>query len=209
MSSTGASLAGIVLAGGASKRFGRDKLAEPFRGRPLLHHSVETLLGLCDTVVVVVAPEAANPSLPNDPRIMIARDAVAGAGPLVGLRAGLERAVSDWAIVAGGDMPELQSPVLEQLVRAATKTGATVTTLSDAGDARPLPIVVHVASVRETVERLLASDRRRLRDLLAEVETVMIDEPTWTALDPDRRTLFDVDEPSDLEDEPSDLEGDG
>jgi hypothetical protein len=26
----------------------------------------------------------------------------------------------------------------------------------------------------------------------------VVDEPTWTALDPARRTLFDVDEPSDL-----------
>jgi hypothetical protein len=27
----------------------------------------------------------------------------------------------------------------------------------------------------------------------------VIDEPTWIALDPERRTLIDVDEPADLE----------
>ena len=37
--------------------------------------------------------------------------------------------------------------------------------------------------------------RRSLRDLLAAVTTVVVDEPTWTALDPERRTLIDVDEP--------------
>ena len=41
--------------------------------------------------------------------------------------------------------------------------------------------------------------RRSLRDLLATVSTVVIDEPTWTALDPERRTLLDVDEPGDIE----------
>ena len=33
-------VAGVVLAGGRSTRFGRDKLAEPYRGMPLLHHAV-------------------------------------------------------------------------------------------------------------------------------------------------------------------------
>ena len=33
----------IVLAGGASTRFGRDKLAEPVDGRPLLHHAAEAV----------------------------------------------------------------------------------------------------------------------------------------------------------------------
>ena len=30
------------------------------------------------------------------------------------------------------------------------------------------------------------------------VATVVMDEPTWTALDPERRTLCDVDEPTDM-----------
>ncbi|HZN42742.1 MAG TPA: hypothetical protein VFC08_03335, partial [Actinomycetota bacterium] len=64
----------------------------------------------------------------------------------------------------------------------------------------PLPIVVRTAPARDVAGRLLAGERRRLRDLLAEVRTVAIDEPTWTALDPERRTLVDVDEPADLED---------
>jgi len=194
-----ASLAGIVLAGGSSERFGRNKLAEIVRGRPLLHHPVEALLELCDRVVVVVASTDEDPSLPNDSRVVVARDAVRGEGPLVGLQAGFERVESDLAIVAGGDMPELQTAVIREMARAARETAATVVALSDGGTARPLPILVSVATARKAVDRLLSSHRRRLRDLLAEVHTVVIDEPSWTALDPDRRTLFDVDEPSDLE----------
>jgi molybdenum cofactor guanylyltransferase len=191
-------LEGIVLAGGSSRRFGRDKLAEPFRGRPLLHHPVEALLALCSRVVVVLAPRGADPPTPDDARVEVARDAVAGQGPLVGLRAGLDRTASDWVLVVGGDMPDLRSTVLEVMVRAGRETGATVVALSDAGVARPLPLAVRARPAGNAIERLLAGDRRRLRDLLAEVETVVIDEPTWTALDPERRTLFDVDEPADL-----------
>jgi 6-phosphogluconolactonase (cycloisomerase 2 family) len=39
-----------------------------------------------------------------------------------------------------------------------------------------------------------------LRDLLGAMRVAVIDEPTWVALDPGRRTLFDVDEPGDLAD---------
>jgi hypothetical protein len=34
--------------------------------------------------------------------------------------------------------------------------------------------------------------------LLRTLRIAIVDEPTWTSLDPDRRTLFDVDEPGDL-----------
>ena len=55
------------------------------------------------------------------------------------------------------------------------------------------------APAAEAVDVLLRAGRRSLRDLLAAVTTVVIDEPTWTALDPERRTLLDVDEPGDIE----------
>jgi hypothetical protein len=45
---------------------------------------------------------------------------------------------------------------------------------------------------------LLHAGRRRLRDVLDALRTAVIDEATWTALDPERRTLVDIDEPQDL-----------
>jgi molybdopterin-guanine dinucleotide biosynthesis protein A len=49
------------------------------------------------------------------------------------------------------------------------------------------------------VHTLLHAGRRRLGDVLDVLQTVVIEEERWTALDPERRSLFDVDEPSDLE----------
>jgi molybdopterin-guanine dinucleotide biosynthesis protein A len=190
---------GVVLAGGRSERFGRDKLAEPYRGRPLLQHPIEQLLDVCDRVIVVQSPAADASTLTSDDRIVVARDAGGDRGPLAGLAAGLERVDTEWALVAGGDMPELVPAVLEELLRACRETSAVAAALADAGDTRPLPCALKANEALAVAERLLANDRLRLRDLLAEVRTVVIDEPSWTALDPERRTLFDVDEPSDLE----------
>jgi molybdopterin-guanine dinucleotide biosynthesis protein A len=59
--------------------------------------------------------------------------------------------------------------------------------------------VLRTVPAREAVDALLQAGRRSLRELLAAVATVVIDEPTWTAFDPERRTLIDVDEPAELD----------
>jgi molybdopterin-guanine dinucleotide biosynthesis protein A len=188
-----------VLAGGRSQRFGRDKLAEEYEGRPLLHHPVSRLLEVCDRVIVVLAPDASEPSMPTGASVAFARDAIEDEGPLRGLAAGLEAANAAWVVLAGGDMPDLQPPVLLEMLRAGVETGAVAVALSDGGTERPLPIVLRSGPAADAVDALLRAGRRSLRDLLAAVATVVIDEPTWTALDPGRRTLIDVDEPADLE----------
>lgn len=191
-------MAGIVLAGGGSRRFGRDKLAERYDGLPLLQHPVSRLLEICDHVIVVLAPDAEEPPMPAGTRVEFARDAIAGEGPLRGLAAGLVVADADWAVLGGGDMPDLQPSVLLEMLRAGRETGVVAVTLSDGGEERPLPCVLRTAPAADAVDALLRAGRRSLRDLLAAVATTVVDEPTWTAFDPGRRTLIDVDQPSDL-----------
>jgi molybdopterin-guanine dinucleotide biosynthesis protein A len=70
--------------------------------------------------------------------------------------------------------------------------------LQDGDRIRPLPCVVRVGPATEAAHALLHNGRRRLRDLLEALRTAVVDEPTWHGLDPERRTLFDVDQPSDL-----------
>lgn len=198
MTRSGVDATGVVLAGGTSRRFGSDKLAATLGGRPLLHYPIERLLEVCGEVVVVLPPEGEEPSVPRG-SLVFARDRLGHEGPLAGLAAGLHVVTSERAVVAGGDMPDLVPDVARALLRASEETGAVLAILADAGDGRPLPCVVRTEPALAAARRLLAAGRRRLRDLQAEVPTVVVDEPSWTALDPERRTLFDVDEPSDLD----------
>ena len=78
----------IVLAGGRSSRFGRDKLAEPVDGRPLVHHAIDAVRPIATEIIVVAAP-GANPALPMD--VTLVHDAVAFEGPLAGLLGGTRR----------------------------------------------------------------------------------------------------------------------
>jgi molybdopterin-guanine dinucleotide biosynthesis protein A len=188
-----------VLAGGRSSRFGRDKLAEPYRGVPLLHHAVTGLGELCREVIVVLAPGGAAPDLPPSVPVRIARDEREGLGPLAGLRAGLAATRSELAVVIGGDMPDLQPRVLLEMVRTLRSSAAGAVVLHDGRDRRPLPLAVRTAGALASAGALLRAGRRRLRDLLEELQVAEVDDATWTALDPERRSLADVDVPGDLE----------
>jgi molybdopterin-guanine dinucleotide biosynthesis protein A len=137
--------------------------------------------------------------MPTGASVAFARDAIGDEGPLRGLAAGLDVANAGWVVLVGGDMPDLQPRVLLEMLRAGLETGAVAVSLSDGGKERPLPCVLRSDPAGEAVGTLLDAGRRSLRELIAAVTTVVIDEPTWTALDPERRTLLDVDEPPDLE----------
>jgi molybdopterin-guanine dinucleotide biosynthesis protein A len=190
----------IVLAGGRSSRFGRDKLAEPIEGTPMLHHAIRRAAEVCGSVVVVLAPAAREPPAPADVDVRFARDAAEGEGPLEGAYAGLLAGSTELAVLVAGDMPELAPAVLAEMLRVARARSADAVALRDGGHVRPLPSVVRVAPALARAEALLHRGRRRLRELLAGLDPVVVEEATWHALDPERRTLVDVDEPRDLGD---------
>ena len=154
---------------------------------------------MCGEVIVVLSPDAEEPSMPADVGVRFARDATPDRGPLAGVSAGLKAVDADRALVAGGDMPDLQPAVLRVMLRAEHETGADAVVLSEGGEGRPLPCVLRVGPVSGVVDTLLEGGRSSLHDVLGMVRAVVVDEPTWTALDPERRTLFDVDEPRDVD----------
>jgi len=189
----------VVLAGGRSTRFGRDKLAEPFRGMPMLQHAVLRLGEVCSEVIVVLAPEAAEPSMPIGAAIRFVRDPREGEGPLAGAHAGLLAVGTELALLTGGDMPDLQTRVLLEMLRVAADADVDAVALQDGRRFRPLPSVLRTSRATDAAHALLHEGRRALWDLLDGLRLAVIDEGTWSALDPERRTLFDVDTPSDLD----------
>jgi molybdopterin-guanine dinucleotide biosynthesis protein A len=202
--SASGALAAIVLAGGRSMRFGRDKLAEPVDGRPLLHHAIEAVraVALELDIVVVLAPGAA-PHLPAGVRAV--HDAMAYEGPLAGVVVGLGALApsTERVLVVAGDMPDLVPDVLRAM-DARLQADATVQLvwLEDDRDAtnrpRPLPAMVRREAALLAADALLANGERRLRALGDRLVTHVIESGTWRALDPAAATLRDVDVPEDL-----------
>jgi molybdopterin-guanine dinucleotide biosynthesis protein A len=193
------SVGAVVLAGGRSVRFGADdKLRATIDGSTLLERAVAAVAQVADDVVVVLAPGGQTGDVPSAARA--AFDPTPDEGPLAGVHAGLLAVVrSDVAVVVGGDMPNLQPSVLSAMIDAmVADERIEMVALDDGEGVRPLPIAARTAPAADAAYALLQAGRRRLRDLVASLRTTVLDEASWTALDPERLTLWDVDEPRDL-----------
>ena len=105
---------------------------------------------------------------------------------------------TDLVLVAGGDMPTLVTSVLVEMLNVAAEASVDAVALADGDHFRPLPIVLRTGPARDAAHILLHDGERRLRALLDALRVAVIDEPTWLALDPERATLRDIDEPGDL-----------
>jgi molybdopterin-guanine dinucleotide biosynthesis protein A len=183
--------AGIVLAGGRSRRMGRPKASLEWEGSTLAARVAGVLHAALDGPIVVVgAPGQALPPLP--PRTEIARDAREGRGPLEGLAAGL-RTVGDRAssaFVAAVDLPFL-SPDAVHLIVSALEAGAEAAVPFAQGRPHPLA-AAYCTSVVDPVEQLLGQDRLQMLDLLGRLRVRWVEEAELRRVDPRLASLSNL-----------------
>ncbi len=161
-------LAAVVLAGGASRRMGRDKatMAHPAHpGITMVQHTVAVVAARCDPVFVVAAAGQVLPRLPAT----VLRDEVPGLGPLVATGKGLRAAAGagrDRAFVVAVDMPDLVAEIIDRL---ACHTDADVVLPWDGRDHYLAGVYRTVLADR--VDDLVATGARSMRDLTDRVTT--------------------------------------
>ena len=117
------SVAGLVLAGGRSTRFGGEKAAAILHGRPLLLWAVRRLRTRCLNVAVNARPDTETQALAIAEQLDVLHDAPGDAdGPLAGVKAGLAWAAMNGAralAVSPCDAPLLPDDLFARLIDAA------------------------------------------------------------------------------------------
>jgi len=112
-------IAAIVLAAGAGKRFGAQKLVAPLRGHPLVRWAVMGAIAAgVDDVVVVVGHDAASVTAAVDGLpVRVVRNEHAAAGMSTSLAAGVRtlRPGTRAAFVVLGDQPSVPAEVFHSL----------------------------------------------------------------------------------------------
>lgn len=114
--SPAAGVTGVILAGGASRRMGRNKAFLEINGKPLIAVVAERLRPVVDELIIV-ANETERYARWADRCVP---DIYPGVGTLGGIHAGLEAARHELALIVGCDMPFLNPSVLEWFVEAAS-----------------------------------------------------------------------------------------
>jgi molybdopterin-guanine dinucleotide biosynthesis protein A len=190
---------GVLLAGGASRRFPPNKLLHTYEGGPLFWRPLRALATACGEIVLVLATGAAEPQLPLlGTSVRVVRDPAADQGPLVALASALAGVTTEWAMLVGGDMPDIKPALLRGMSEQAHGCTADVVALADKDEAWPMPALFRVSAARPAALRLVEGGERRLRSIVSELNTERLDEQWWTQHDPAGSWRRDIDRPADL-----------
>jgi molybdopterin-guanine dinucleotide biosynthesis protein A len=139
-------LTGILLVGGASRRFGSPKALAEYEGETLADRAWRLLGEVCDERLAVGRGGLADP----------------GTGPVAAIAAGLRAAAHEVAVVVPVDMPLLTAEALHALADACRDAAV--------AQSGPLPCAVS----RRTLAAF-ESGERRLRTVLDELDTARVE----------------------------------
>lgn len=182
----------IVLAGGASRRMGREKatMVGP-DGRTLLACAVDAVRAAGAEDVVVAAGDnltALAGAVPDG--VTLVQDARPGLGPIGGLEAGLRHAGHPWSIAVACDMPTIDPAILRDLVGRADEAWDAVVPVAD-GWLQPLHAAYHRRAL-PALQAALAENRLGLTRALDALNVLRVEAPSGA-------TYRNVNTPADLE----------
>lgn len=173
---------GVILAGGESRRMGRDKAFLPFGGATLVETVASRLRDACDDVVVV----ARDPGPFEALGLRAVPDALPEQRSLVGIYTGILHADGP-AFVCGCDMPFLCPALIRHM---GALVGSADVVIPRVKDYEPLH-AVYTPACLDPIRRVLAAGGRNA-DILAGLRVRILEEPELRRFDRDLRSLENV-----------------
>lgn len=179
---------GVVLAGGDSRRMGKNKALLELGGRPMIAHVVDRLLPVVDEVII-----ASNQTTPYESFAdRIVPDQFRGIGTLGGIHAGLSAASNDLVIVVGCDMPFLKPELLHWFINASS--GFDVVLLKRGEWVEPLHATYRRTCI-PAIENAIRANKRRIISFFGEVRVPMVHTYEFASIDPGLTSFRNINTP--------------
>ena len=179
----------VILAGGLSRRMGRDKASLPAGVGTLIEHLARRLAPVVDETII--AGGSGRPALPD---VTMVEDRYPGLGPLAGMHAGLLASRSPLVWVVGCDLPDADPRLASLLCGLARDVDAVVPRI----DSEPQGVcAVYDRALAPRIEGLLAAGERRVTMLLAASNVRYVTPDELRAVDPELRSFRNINTPDD------------
>jgi molybdopterin-guanine dinucleotide biosynthesis protein A len=190
----------LLLAGGASARFGRNKAVAELKGKPLLTHVAHVAAQVAGEVVVAIGTESSiyayKKLLPASAHVV--KDRFRVKTPLVGILTGFQEMQSEYSVVLSCDTPFVKGDVLRLLFRKAARSDAAIPKWPN-GDIEPLQAVYKVRSAIPAAKLALSRHEFRNVDMIKRLGRVTyVPVREINRIDRGLITFFNVNRPSDL-----------
>jgi molybdopterin-guanine dinucleotide biosynthesis protein A len=195
-------ISALILAGGPSRRMGRDKSWLTLDGTPLVEYVARRILPLADELIISSnSPERLDPFLAalSIPARAVA-DQAPSQGPLSGISAGLQVARHDLVLVLAVDMPFVQLGLLRYMAGLAGAYQAVVPQVPDPRSRRLRPEPLHAfyrRSCLAPISERLARQSRRVVSFLPDVRTRWVLPDEISQFDPSFISFRNLNTPSD------------
>ncbi len=186
----------IVLVGGQSQRFGRDKLAQKIGGLRLIEHVLVRLAEISPRILLVGSNMGLDLPPLKQSRAQWIDDIYPGKGTLGGLYTGLLASDTEHNIAVGGDMPFLNTELLSYMLSLAPGFQAVVPRLG--GYLEPLH-AVYSKGCLEAIKGALEQNRLKIADLIPTLRVRYVEEEEVNLYDPEHLSLLNINTRADLE----------
>ena len=189
-------VSGVALAGGRSKRLGRNKAIEKIGDQSLIERVVGKLSQVTSETVVVVAEESKAADLNLPPWVRTAVDLYPGTGSLGGIFTGLSAVKGNYGVVVACDMPFLNVDLIRFMLDIVSDYDAVVPRLQG----RPEPLhAVYSKSCVGPIERCLQADQLKIAIFFEQINVAYLEEDDIEAFDPSHLSFFNVNTQEDLD----------
>lgn len=181
-------VAGVVLAGGRSSRFGRDKALLEVNGQTLLQRTVATLRSVVEDVIVLGPSERAQ----QVEGVEVLQDEIPGIGPLAGIYTALRARPGQAVLVVAVDMPFLSTDLLRYLVSLSHEADIVLPVLEEW--TQQTHTVYGPACLPHITAQIQSGDYKIDR-FFANVTVRRLDEAELRRFDPELRSFRNVNTP--------------
>jgi len=179
----------LILAGGRSKRFGRDKCGMEILGKRLVEYVLERLSFLDELRVSLRKDQ----ELKNHLEVPVSFDEGAN-GPLEGIVSGLRDMTSDYIFITACDMPLIRRDAVERLFSLSRKWDAVIPVWKS-GYMEPLHAVYRREEMLRASEEALRRGERRVASAISKMRRVL----RFPAEEFPEETFFNVNSEEDIE----------
>lgn len=160
-------VAGFVLAGGKSRRFGQDKALAVWQGCTLLERAAQTVRAAAGSLCVL-----GDPVKYGRLGFECIADVRPDCGPLSGIESALSSKRGERSLIVACDMPQVTVGHLRELLAC----GSPCVTQDNSGQVHPL-CAVYDESCLTAVTAALDASRFRVMDLIAELKPRIVRYP--------------------------------
>ena len=184
-------ITGIILAGGKSNRYGKNKALVHFNGVPLIERGISVLQSLFQNLILVTntPDEYAYLGLP------MFRDLIKGLGPLGGIYTGLEAIEDGWGFVTACDMPFLNHDLVRRIVSRKDECDAVVPRVDWKIEALH---ALYSKACLPIIREMIDTDEYQIIRLFQKIRIKYLNEEEIRAVDPDLRSFTNINRPQEL-----------